>query len=554
MIATLREVTYTYPGAPAPALRGVSLDLAEGAFALLAGPSAGGKSTLLRLFNGLVPQFHGGQLAGHIEVAGLDPARTPARRIATLAGMVFQEPEAQAVAETVEDEIAFGMEQHGIAPDAMRRRLDALLATLGIEHLRHRRLATLSGGERQRAAIAAVLALEPRLLLLDEPTSQLDPAGAASVIAAVEALHRRGLTVLIAEHRLERLLPAVGSVIEVEDGAARQLFPRDAAAALRAVPPVCELSRRIGLAEVPLTVGGARAALGSRALEAKPRAGLPAPGGELLRVTGLTVAYGENVALREASFALHEGEIVALVGANGSGKTTLFRALAGLEQAIGGEVMFRGRPAPARVQERTAFAALVPQDPAIALYHETVAGELAETLKHRRQAGGALGEDLAQSLPRPASERTAMPRVSLARPARTGSLGENLAAWNLAPLAGRNPRDLSVGQQQRVAVASMLAHEPPVWLLDEPTRGADAAAKAWLAGRLREHAAAGGAGIVSTHDVESAARYATRVIGLEQGRVAFDLPARQAFAAGGPLPTQIAQLVPGAITVEDVQC
>ncbi len=519
MIARIEGLTYRYPGRTEAALERVSLEVGEGSYALVAGPSAGGKSTLLRLFNGLVPQFHGGRLEGAISVAGLDPSRTAARRMATVAGMVFQEPEAQAIADTVEDEIAFGMEQHGVAPAGMRGRIERLLGELGIEHLRRRRLSTLSGGERQRVAIAAVLALEPRMLLLDEPTSQLDPAGAEAVFALTGQLHRRGMTVLIAEHRLERLLPVVDSVIEVDGGRVRGLPPREAAKTLRSVPPICALGRRLGIEPLPLRVGEFPAGF-AKAREQFEQA--PSPGEVLIEVEDATVAYGENVALREVSLTVREGEIVALVGANGSGKTTLFRAIAGLSPLAAGRVAFGGKDAPRSVAERTALAGLVPQDPAIALYRDSVAEEIEDTLRARGN------KDL------------------------RAATGRALGAWNIDGLGGRNPRDISVGQQQRMAIGAMLAHEPRMWLLDEPTRGADGEAKAWLARRLREHAASGGAAIVSTHDVESAATYATRVVGLERGRVAFDLPARQAFVAGGPLPTQVARVVPGAIVVGDV--
>ncbi len=520
MIATLKDITFTYPRADSPALADVSLEIQEGSFSLLAGPSAGGKSTLLRLFNGLIPQFHGGRLHGRIEVAGHDPTRTAARQMASIAGMVFQEPEAQAIAETVEDDIAFTLEQHGVPRAEMHRRVDALLAAVGIEHLRFRRLTTLSGGERQRAAIAAVLALEPRLLLLDEPTSQLDPAGAAAVIDAIERLNgEQGITVLLAEHRLERLLPVVDGVIEVEGGRVRQMTPREAADMLRAVPAVSELGRRLRLNPVPLTVGEATGAIAGLDITVGPRTNTTTPGSELLGVSDVTVVYGEHIALRDCSLSLREGEVVALVGANGSGKSTLFRAIAGLIRPVRGEVRMRARIAPSSVAERTATAGLVPQDPAIALFHESVVDEVESTLRGRG-----------------------------IQP-RKGSL---LETWGIEHVANRNPQDLSVGQQQRVAIAAMLAHEPPVWLLDEPTRGADAAAKAWLAERLRAHAANGGAAIVATHDMESAAQYATRAIGLENGQVVFDLAARAAFGAGGPLATQTARCVPGAITPGEV--
>lgn len=522
MIASLRDVAYRYPAASGWTLRDVNVEIPEGSFILLAGPSAGGKSTILRTLNGLVPQFHGGVFQGSVTVAGLDPVRTPARRMATVAGMVFQEPESQAICDVVEEEIAFGMEQHGIERAEMHRRLDGLLDALHIDHIRLRTLATLSGGERQRVAIAAVLALEPRLLLLDEPTSQLDPEGANAVIDALARLRRgRELTVLLAEHRLERILPVCGGVLEVETGRVKEMAPREAAANLRAVPAVCQLGRRLGLDPVPLTLAEARECLAGFTPGPSPaRSGVGTaphtPGDELLGATGLTVTYGETVALRELDLTLREGEVVALVGANGSGKTTLFRALAGLVQPARGDLRIGGGPAPRSVQARTAVAGLVPQDPAIALYHETVREEVSESARNRRRATPPLGD------------------------------------WGLEHLADRNPRDVSVGQQQRIALAAMLSHNPRVWLLDEPTRGADGEAKRWLAERLRCHAAGGGAAIVATHDIESAARFATRVVALDRGEPIHDLPAREAFSAGGPFATQVARLVPGAVLPEEV--
>ncbi|MEP6872331.1 MAG: ABC transporter ATP-binding protein, partial [Anaerolineaceae bacterium] len=285
MIARLDELSYRYPDADSPALRNVTLEIDENAFLLLAGPSAGGKSTLLRLFNGLIPQFHGGEVSGRIRIGELDPARTPTREMARIAGMVFQEPEAQSVADTVEEEIAFGMEQHGVPAPEMRQRVEALLSSLRIEHLRLRTLSTLSGGERQRVAIAAVLALEPRLLLLDEPTSQLDPAGADAVLAAIRRLHSAGnLAVMVAEHRLERLLPHVSGVIGVQGGIATEYTPRDAAARLAAVPPVCEIGRRLNLQPVPLTVAEALRGFAGRTLRVAAQPDARAPGDELLRV------------------------------------------------------------------------------------------------------------------------------------------------------------------------------------------------------------------------------------------------------------------------------
>jgi energy-coupling factor transport system ATP-binding protein len=519
--ATLDRVEYRYPGAVGPALSDANLTIEQGSFCLLAGPSSGGKSTLLRTFNGLVPQFHGGSLSGQVRVAGLDPSRTPARDMALTAGMVFQEPEAQAITETVEEELAFGLEQRGVPAPEMRIRIERVLEALAIAHLRERKVITLSGGERQRLALASVLVLEPALLLLDEPTSQLDNRGAEDLISLLRARQAAGdLTTLIAEHRLERLLPLVDTVIAVREGKVQALTPREAANELEGAPPVCRLARALGLSPLPLTVEEAAKQL-PRGLAARPRPSC-AQGAALIEASDVSVAYGAVFALRHVSFTLREGEVVALMGANGSGKTSLFRALVGLSPLASGSVRFAGRPI-AGVRVNTAFAGLVPQDPALALYRETVREELAETLSLR---GG--GKALAQTVEQAA------------------------AGWGVAHLLERNPRDLSVGQQQCVALGAMLAHEPKVWLMDEPTRGADGPAKAWLAGILREHAARGGAAIVATHDRESAAHFADRVIELHEGSMVADEPASLAFSASGRQPTQVARLVPGALTFEEV--
>ncbi|MGE3075543.1 MAG: ABC transporter ATP-binding protein [Dehalococcoidia bacterium] len=516
-VARAEAVTYSYPRAAVPALTDAHLSLGESQLTLVAGPSGGGKSTLLRLFNGLVPQFHGGSISGCVTVDGLDAIRTPTRQLSLSAGMVFQEPEAQAVAETVVEEIAFGMEQRAVERTEMHRRVDRLLAELGIEHLRHRRQQTLSGGERQRVAIAAVLAMEPKLLLLDEPTSQLDEGGAQALISALlELRRRRGLSILVSEHRLERLLPRSDRVVEVSAGTVRTLAPSEALAELRAVPPDVELWRRLGIE--PTLDRSPRLPFD---VEVKPRED-PSPGAILMALNDISIHYGELNALRKATFELREGEIVALMGPNGSGKSTLFRAITNLTQPSEGTVRFGLVGSLRSTREITAFAGLVPQDPAIALYRESVRDEVADTLANRSKGDG-------QQKP-----------------------GEVLEQWELSELADRNPRDISVGQQQRVAIAAMLAHEPRVWLLDEPTRGADAAAKEALATRLRRHAASGGAAIVVTHDIESAAKFATRVISLHDGQIISDLPARAAFSANGPHATAVARVVPGAITADEV--
>ncbi|MDZ7727694.1 MAG: ATP-binding cassette domain-containing protein [Dehalococcoidia bacterium] len=385
MIATTNQLRYSYPGAPGPALHDVDATLDDGAFTLLAGPSASGKSTFLRALNGLVPQFYGGTYGGTVSVDGLDPSTTPARRMATIAGMVFQEPESQGITDIVEDEIAFGMEQLGIARDEMLRRTDRVLSETGTGHLRDRHLHTLSGGERQRVALAAVLALEPRLLLLDEPTSQLDPAGAEDVFEALDRLrHRRGIAVAMSEHRLDHALPAADGVIAFNAGAAAQIEPHEAASRLEGVPAVTRLFRRLSREQAPRSFEEARAAWSPDGVQVLQPAPVPAPGDPLLDVRDVSVDYGDYRALDSVSLTLRQGECVALLGANGSGKTTLLRAITGLARTAGGSVDLHGLPADAPVATRTAHAGMVPQDPALALYRETLRDEIRESLRLRK--------------------------------------------------------------------------------------------------------------------------------------------------------------------------
>ncbi|MBX7215300.1 MAG: energy-coupling factor ABC transporter ATP-binding protein, partial [Thermoflexales bacterium] len=240
--------SFTYPDATAPALREVSLTLPAGSFTLVAGPSGGGKSTLLRALNGLVPHFSGGHASGRVRVDGLDPVSVGPVGMAARVGFVFQDPEAQFVTGQVEDEIAFALENAGLPRPEMAARIEAVLSALGLTALRGREIATLSGGQMQRVAIASALVLRPGILVLDEPTSQLDPAAAEETLEAVLALRERfALTVVLAEHRLERVLPFATHLLLVEGGRARLGAP----AAIRGdapdiAPPLARLARGLG--------------------------------------------------------------------------------------------------------------------------------------------------------------------------------------------------------------------------------------------------------------------------------------------------------------------
>jgi len=474
-LARFEGVTYRYPGSAAPSLRAVDLEIAPG-LTLVVGGSGGGKSTLLRLLDGLVPQFHGGRISGSASVDGLDPFRTPIPRLAERVGLVFQDVETQSVYGTVEREVAFGLENAALPRAQMHDRVDEALAGLSIAHLRGRRLATLSGGERQRVQLAAVLALRPLIVALDEPTSQLDPEGAEAVLAACRELAHDERAVVVAEHRLETLLPAADRILRVEGG--------------RVSPATLVALVALAGAETPgrrRSSDGTETAWELRGVAAGP-AGPRAP-----------------AVLDGLSLAGARGEVVALVGPNGSGKTTLLRTLAGLLPPLAGTVR--------RAGGRTAY---LPQNPGALLHLPTVRAEIELTLRRTggSESGGARGS------------------VEAGRSDLSGGSAEAmLAAFGLASLGDRYPRDLSSGERQRAALATTLAGSPTLVLLDEPTRGMDAAARRSLAAAVRSLTEGGSAVVIATHDTLLVAELADRTVALAGGR-AVEVAAGYAVAAG----------------------
>jgi len=540
-LAHLDAVTYVYPDAARYTLDRVSWVVAAGETQLVLGPSGAGKSTLLRAFNGLVPQFTGGRFGGTTMVAGQAAHRLGPRAMSAFVGMLFQDPESAAVAPRVADDVAFALEQAGVPRAEMRRRVADALAAVGIAHLAERALATLSGGERQRAALAAALVRAPRLLVLDEPTSQLDPTGARDVLNAVAAVQRaHGTGVVLAEHRLDRVagdaagaafLPGDGSLVAGEMRAQLRRLAASPEAGSDWLPPVVALGLARGWEPLPLTVTAARAFSARDGLDHLPappaRASHPA-GVPLVAAQGVTVRQGAAITLYDADLNVYAGEIVALVGENGAGKTTLLRALLGVQPVASGRILLRGRDVTAAgVRARLAVMPLgyVPQQPGSLLFAETVADELRLTLAaHRRQA----------------------------MPAQFGSTEGLLAAFGLGGMAGRYPRDLSVGERARLAIAVTLAADPPLVLLDEPTRGLDPGAKRALVTILRALRDEGRGVLLVTHDAELVARVADRVALMAGGRIVAVGEPRAALA-GTPFASQVSQLTGGAfLTAEEM--
>ena len=341
-IARLVHFTYSYPGAARPALRDVSMQIDPG-LTVVAGPSGSGKSTFLRVFNGLVPHFHGGRVSGAATVGDLDVLETPTRLLARSAGFVFQDPELQTVYATVDREVAFGLENAAVPQTEIAARVTEALHDVGIEHLAGRAVRTLSGGERQRVALASALAVRPGLVVLDEPTSQLDPEGAELLLAAARRATADGRAVIVSEHRLSRLMPGANSLLIVDRGSITEADPaswrpRTAVRALR----------------------------------------LRAPGPEAWSVSSAVVGFDGVPVLEGANLAGCSGEVIALAGPNGGGKTTLLRLIAGLAAPMSGKVT---RP-PGRI-------AYLPQNPVALLHRQSVRAEVQFTID---RAGGQEGE------------------------------------------------------------------------------------------------------------------------------------------------------------------
>jgi energy-coupling factor transport system ATP-binding protein len=561
------HLSYTYPGATTPALKDVSLDLPEGQLILLIGPSGAGKSTLLRCLNGLVPHFSGGVVSGAVRVNGYDPVAATPRLLSRHVGFVFQDPEAQFVTDRVEDEIAFALENAAMPPQAMRVRVEETLDLLDLTPLRDRPLKTLSGGERQRVAIAAALALRPSILVLDEPTSQLDPKSAEDVLNSLVRLnHDLGLTVILAEHRLERVLPYVDSIIHLPDDGGPIIFD-DARSVMKQVdlaPPLVSIGKAFGWQPLPLSIKeGLRFSRSWLAEHRQPGDEQPrhrrlfarsdAP---YVRARGVRVRHRDQEVLRGVDLDLWPGEIVVLMGRNGAGKTTLLRSLVGLVRPHAGDIRIDGKPNAGRdVADICRQVGYLPQDPNTLLFAESVGEELAVTLRNHGMEVGDWRLEI-EGEKRREGENLQSPISNLQSPI-TQSLNHSIPSLlrrlGLFDKANAYPRDLSVGERQRVALAAITVTRPGALLLDEPTRGLDYAAKRELERLLHEWRDDGMAILVVTHDVELAAAIADRIILMSQGEIIAEGEPAEVMATSPLFAPQIAKLFPetGWLTADD---
>jgi energy-coupling factor transporter ATP-binding protein EcfA2 len=506
------------------ALRDVSLTLAPGEFALLAGRSASGKSTLLRAACGLVPHFHGGELEGSVHVAGLDALSGGPGDLAAVVGYVAQDPETQVVSTTVAAEIELPLEMRREPPASRARAVEEVALALAIPRLLDRPVDTLSGGELQRVALAAALVTRPQLILLDEPTSQLDPVAGDELIWLLRRLNEEwGVTILLAEHRLERCLAAADRVIAMDsgaisfDGSPRDFLAWAQQADVALETPAARLFSLAGIEPLPVGVRDARQILASAdpqlgrdprlSPDATPPARRQDPPAATIR--DLWVELGDRDTKRDVlkgiDLTVNRGERVALMGRNGAGKSTLLRTIAGLVDPVRGKLDAPG-----------GFA-LLSQNPGDYLVRERVGDEL---------------------------------------PGDAGLAA--LRTVGLEHAIDADPRDLSGGERQRLALAIALAGRmegdelPGLVALDEPTRGMDRARKGDLTELIEALAGRGAGVVVATHDVEFAAAFARRVVLLGDGVVIADGPAVEILSGGWYFATEVARILdlPGVITPE----
>jgi energy-coupling factor transport system ATP-binding protein len=532
------QVTYTYPESSAAALRGVTLELEQGELCLLAGRSGQGKSTLLRAACGLVPHFHGGTFAGSVSVAGMDTREHPPAQLGAHVGVLQGDAETQLVMSSVRAELALAMESRGHGATAVARAVEEVALALGIDHLLERSTHELSGGEKQRVALGAALVGRPRVVLLDEPTSQLDPVAGDELIGLLRRLNQEwDTTILLSEHRLERCLSAADRVIAldagevVHDGSPSSFLGFAAEHETSLQTPGAKLFALAGITPPPVGVKQARAFLrrdgllpeepdpfadqvasaqvrkGGDAIDAstsgaqhdarargrftrRARGEANAASALALRGVWCEIPRGPAI-LRGVDLQVAPGERVALMGRNGAGKSTLLRHAAGLLVPTRGKI------------ERAGRVALLLQNPGDYFLHERVRDELSP---------------------------------------------EALKRAGLDALAERNPRDLSGGERQRLALAIVADGEetPAVVALDEPTRGMDREAKAQLAAELHRRAEQGQAVIVATHDPEFAASCAQRAILLADGRIIADGPVADLLTGGWYFATETARILGGA--------
>ena len=506
-----------------PQLSRVNLRIEPGEFVLVCGPTGSGKSTFLKTLNGLAPSFTGGLITGQILFDGVDLVGKEPHEFSHIVGYVNQQPEGAFVADTVLDEIVYSAEQLAISKDQISAEVKRLSYLLNLEHLLNLPLLNLSGGQQQRVAIAAALISGAKVLLLDEPTSALDLEGTTEVLAILKKLSQEGVTVLLAEHRISRVLSAVDSVLVVHgDGSVTKGRPENQFNDARFAPPIIELGQRLGWNPLPISSPAARQQWRNAPAKFTQRTVHPAKE-VVLEATGVQVVFGKTQAVHPTNLKLFGNQMTALMGENGSGKSSLCWTLQGSGTRSAGSVTISGQdPKDLSPQERLSRVTMVPQRAADLLFLHSLADELHESDEFANVPAGT-----------------------------TAALFQQLAGRIDTSI---HPRDMSAGQQLALVLALQLVKNAPIVILDEPTRGLDYAAKRALAKQLNYLRAEDRSILIATHDIEFVAMVADRVINIKDGQLVSDDSPVVALGYGQELASQLAEITAeaGLITVEQV--
>ncbi|MDA2963366.1 MAG: ATP-binding cassette domain-containing protein [Actinomycetota bacterium] len=517
IVIKFSDVSLIYPNSTTTVLENLNLEITEGELVLVIGPTGSGKSSLLRLINGLVPHHTGGILAGDITVDGISTRDVKPGGLAHLIGIVGQNPLNGFVADTVEEELAFAMEALNLPHETMRKRVEEVLDSISLTQLRSRSIATLSGGEQQRVAIASALVMHPKVLVLDEPTSALDPIAAEEVLSILHRLvHDLSLTIIIAEHKLERVIGFADRIIHINgDGQTMVGTAEEIMAVSNIAPPIVHLARALGLDEVALSVRHMRRMTQElrdstpiHRVKTKPASTLP-----VIEIENLSLAYGTKIALNSISATIFDNEIVAIMGRNGAGKSSLLRSIAGINELEHGQVLVHGlKPKDLHRKIRRESIGYIPQEPSDLLYCQSVTKECEVADRDNELTTGTTHALLTQLVPGIALHR--------------------------------HPRDLSEGQRLGLALSVVLSANPKILILDEPTRGLDYEAKKTLTRILIEFASIfNRAVILATHDVELVAELATRTIFIADGDIVADGPTLDVLLSSPAFAPQVAKVM-----------
>lgn len=525
----------------------INLKFKPGEFVLIVGPSGSGKSTLIRTLNALIPNFYGGRISGSVNVQDMNTFTTPTRVMAGKVGMIFQNPENQLFMSDVESEIAFGMENLNFSKKTMIKRMEEILDSFGITHLRKKSIASLSGGEKQKVAIASIIAMNPEILILDEPTAELDPRSAEDVLNLVQKINRElGVTVLLIEHRVDRVIQYADRIIVIDEGriiadtSPRNCFYNDNGIDLEnlgvTVPPVIKIFKEIRkkypeITAQPLTVKECKTHLKELMEKNQPKVNFltrkftsyeeyqnyfrDAP--VLVEIKDLSFGYNrERTILKNINLVIHGGEFISIIGRNGSGKTTLAKQIIGLLKPEKGTVHVKNEDISKQTVAQIARSVgYIFQNPSIQFYQDTLEEEIffvLNNMKHEKSEIQGVTDDL-------------------------------LNQFGLTRYKNKYPRYLSIGEQQKAALATVLAIKPKILILDEPTHGMDYKQKDIFMKFLNEYRKQGNVVILISHDVETIAKFSERIILLSDGKIVMDDLKRNVLSHGLLFSPQIFSLI-----------